>query len=443
MRAEVRLAVRDPALAEAMSAVRARYETNGAARGVARLEALSPEESRALDRLWPASARRRPRAGRPFELDLARWDAHLRTELGIDLREALELAGGGLDPRPQRRSRLKRRKDAFWSEVRRHPLCLREASVLTWIDRLRATGRPLGAQPWESDAERHLDGALTVGRELPRHPPVERSALAAELLNGDAHALDDDRPVARLLIGQLAVRAGLTATPRAAAEVRVLWQRFGVLCDSASATALALNLAPVPSTPLAQAIGLMHGQHVALTLGQLQRTALRFAGCAEAFLCENPTVLLRIESELGARSPALVCTGGWPNGAVCTLLDQLRCSSVVLRHHGDFDWAGLEIFAWLRRHYGVTPWRFDRPSYEAAVQSRSDRLATLEVERAKFSDDDALAASLGERRRAVPEELVLSDLVGDLKSRSAHGYRAQEPVAARPMMSVAHGRMRS
>ena len=271
--------------------------------------------------------------------------------------------------------------------------------MLTWIDRLRDTGRPLGAQPWESDAERHLDGALTVGYELPRHPPVERSALAAELLNGDAHALDDDRPVARLLMGQLAVRAGLTATPRAAAEVRVLWQRFGVLCDSASATVLALNLAPVPSTPLAQAIGLMHGQHVALTLGQLQRTALRFAGCAEAFLCENPTVLLRIESELGARSPALVCTGGWPNGAVCTLLDQLRCSSVVLRHHGDFDWAGLEIFAWLRRHYGVTPWRFDRPSYEAAVQSRSDRLATLEVERAKFSDDDALGRRA--RRTAV------------------------------------------
>ncbi|HTU78913.1 MAG TPA: TIGR02679 family protein [Solirubrobacteraceae bacterium] len=428
MRADARVAVRDPALAEAMRAVRARYEANGAARGVAHLEALAPEESRALDRLWPASARRRPRAGRPFDLDLARWDAHLRAELGIDLREALELAGGALDPRPQRLSRLKQRKDAFWSNVRRHPLCLREPSVLVWIDRLRDTGRPLGAQPWESNAERRLDGALTVGYELPRHPPVERSALAAELLNGDAHALDDDQPVARLLIGQLAVRAGLTATPRSAAEVRVLWQRFGVLCDSASATVLALNLAPVPSTPLAQAIGLMHGQHVALTLGQLQRTALRFAGCAEAFLCENPTVLLRIESELGASSPPLVCTGGWPNGAVCTLFDQLRSSSVALRHHGDFDWAGLDIFGWLRRHYGVTSWCFDRPSYEVAVRGRGDRLAALEVERAKFPDDDPLAAALAEQGRVVPEELVLSDLVGDLKSRSAGGDRTDVSV---------------
>jgi uncharacterized protein (TIGR02679 family) len=443
MRPEVRVAVRDPTLAEVMSKVRARYEANGAARGVARLEILRADESRALDRLWPASARRRPRAGRAFDLDLARWDAHLRAELGIDLREALELVGGALDPRPQRLSRLKQRKDAFWSDVRRHPLCLREPSVLVWIDRLRDTGRSLGAQPWESDAERRLDGALTVGYELPRHPPVERSALAAELLNGDAHALDDDQPVARLLIGQLAVRAGLTATPRSAAEVRVLWQRFGVLCDSASATVLALNLAPVPSTPLARAIGLMHGQHVALTLGQLQRTALRFAGCAEAFLCENPTVLLRIESELGASAPPLVCTGGWPNGAVCTLLDQLRSSSVALRHHGDFDWAGLGIFAWLRRHYGVTSWCFDRPSYEAAVRVRGNRLAPLEVERAKLPADDILGAALADRGCAVPEELVLSNLVEDLRSRSVHGGRADKPVPTGPTMSVAQDRMRS
>jgi uncharacterized protein (TIGR02679 family) len=152
---------------------------------------------------------------------------------------------------------------------------------------------------------------------------------------------------------------------------------------------------------------------------------------------------LRIESELGASSPPLVCTGGWPNGAVCTLLDQLRCSSVALHHHGDFDWAGLDIFAWLRRHYGVTSWRFDRLSYEAAVRVRGNRLAALEVERAKFPDDDALAAALAEQGRVVPEELVLLDLVGDLKSRTAQGDRAEEPVAARPMMSVADDRMHS
>ena len=128
---------------------------------------------------------------------------------------------------------------------------------------------------------------------------------------------------------------------------------------------------------------------------------------------------------------------------MCTLLDQLRCSSVALRHHGDFDWAGLDIFAWLRRHYGVTSWRFDRPSYEAAVRGRGDRLAALEVERAKFPDDDILAAALADRGCAVPEELVLSSLVEDLRSRSVHGDRADKPVATRPMMSVADDTMRS
>jgi hypothetical protein len=31
-----------------------------------------------------------------------------------------------------------------------------------------------------------------------------------------------------------------------------------------------------------------------------------------------------------------------------------RMCAGIRCHHGDFDWAGLDIFAWLRRHYGVT-----------------------------------------------------------------------------------------
>lgn len=430
MRPEVRAVVCDPALAEVMSSVRVRYELNGGPRGVARLGILQPEESRALDRLWPATARRRPRAGHSFDLDLARWDAHLCTELGVDLRLALEVAEGRtLDLRPQRLSGLRRRRDAFWTDVLSHPLCLREPALAGWIARLRDTGRPLGARPWEPEPARRLRVALTVGGELPCHPPVERSALAAELLDGDAHGLDDDQPIARLLLSQLAARAGVVSVPRSAVDVRLLWQRFGVLCDSASAIVLTLNLAPLPSSPLAQAIGLLHGQHVGLTLGQLERATLQFGGGVEAFLCENPTVVLHVEAALGASSPPLICTGGWPNGAVCRLLDQLRSSEIRLRHHGDFDWAGVSISSWLRQRYGVTSWCFDPDCYEAAMSTRQDRLGTLDGEPPRSLADDPLAAVLTKHRRAVPEELVLRELIDDLRSRSGStlvGQRSEQ-----------------
>ena len=74
---------------------------------------------------------------------------------------------------------------------------------------------------------------------------------------------------------------------------------------------------------------------------------------------------------------------------------------------------------------------------------RGDRLAALEVERAKLADDDVLAAALADRGCAVPEELVLSSLVEDLRSRSVHGDRADKPDATRPMMSGTQHRMRS
>jgi hypothetical protein len=67
----------------------------------------------------------------------------------------------------------------------------------------------------------------------------------------------------------------------------------------------------------------------------------------------------------------------------------------------------------------------------------------MAARRDKRIEQRALAAALAERGRAVPEELALSELVGDLKSRLAHRDRAQEPIFARLMMSVAHDRMRS
>ena len=160
--------------------------------------------------------RSRPRPGCAFRLPLHDLEqALLTTRFGVSLPEALESVGPPLDPRPRRRARERAELEALWEEARRHPLSGSEPRVAEWLEMLRGRGR-LG---------RELRRALDLGARLPADPPLERTRLAAEA-TGDPHALDDDRPLSRLLTGQLAFRAG-EVRPAAASARRALWQRFG------------------------------------------------------------------------------------------------------------------------------------------------------------------------------------------------------------------------
>ncbi len=252
-----------------------------------------------------------------------------------------------------------------------------------------------------------------MGAALPRQPPIERSALAAQAL-GDPHALDDRSAVGSLLASQLAARDGLDGAGLTAGERRALLDRFGVLCDPASATVLTLGLRPVGDSALDEALRLLAGCHVVLTLGQLSRMPLRFPRGLVVRLCENPAVVLRAESRLGPATSPLVCTGGWPGSAVCGLLDLLRDSGARLEHHGDFDWEGLAIARWLRERYGTRPWRFGAGAYTAAVEAARTPLPALRQPRHARVVDDPLTAALVDRGVAVSEEATLDDLVADL-----------------------------
>lgn len=49
---------------------------------------------------------------------------------------------------------------------------------------------------------------------------------------------------------------------------------------------------------------------------------------ATIFTCENPVVVRAAELALGTSCHPLICTGGWPNAAVLTLLDGLHAGVV-------------------------------------------------------------------------------------------------------------------
>lgn len=402
-----------PGLRRAVAAARERLRTLGKLGGSFELDALTPEEASALSGLLHSLRRaRRPRPDRPFRVSLRDLDLALRrTRFRIGLVDALELIGPPVESAPAQRAGERARRDADWERMLAHPLCLRDPVVRAWVARLRERGllrRMCGDASFEL-----LAAALDIGARLPADPPVERTRLASLQLEGDPHALDDDRPLARLLTAQLAHRASEPA-PSSRGARRRLWQRFGVLLDSASADVLTLNLEPVGDGPLARALHLMAGQHFRVTLGQLQRRPLHFRRAIDMFACENPTVLLAAESRLGRACPPLICVGGWPSAAACALLEQVTAGGAMVRYHGDFDVKGLQIHALLERRYSVVPWRYDEPSYRHAVARHEPRTRALRGGATTREQHTRLLTAMRELGRELHEEVVLDELLADL-----------------------------
>jgi uncharacterized protein (TIGR02679 family) len=387
-----------------LEAARARVDRLDRIGGSVELAELDDEEASALAGLLGGLQRRtRPRAGQPFRLPLRDLDrALLETRFAVSLPVALETIGPRLDPRPRRRARERAERDAFWAEAARHPLCAREPQVAEWLVQLRARG----IVPAE------LVTALELGARLPLDPPLERTRLAADA-TGDPHALDDDRPLSRLVTAQLAARA---AEPRPSSAVarRGLWQRFGVLLDEASTDVLVLGIQPLPGGPLAAALRGLAGWQFRLTLGQLVREPLRFPPGLEVFVCENVTVLSAAEQRLGAACPPLVCVEGWPSSAAWVLFDALAASGAAFRYHGDFDWAGLRIAALVRERTGAQAWRFDAAGYTAALERFAERTRPLSDPAPAAVAAGPLAAAMLQAGRELHEEVVLDDLLTDL-----------------------------
>ena len=84
-------------------------------------------------------------------------------------------------------------------------------------------------------------------------------------------------------------------------------------------------------------------------------TPLSFAH-ETVLVCENPAVVSAAAERLGDASPPLLCTGGWPNTAVTTLLEALSASGCELRVQCDGDSEGQAIHAHVRREHGAVPW---------------------------------------------------------------------------------------
>ncbi len=187
-----------------------------------------------------------------------------------------------------------------------------------------------------------------------------------------------------------------------------------MLCDELSSTVTVLGLTSNGGGLVDETFALhaAAGEPLRLTLSQLFHHPPRFMKCVEEpiFVCENITVLAAAASRLGPGSRPLICTDGQPSLAAILLLESLAREGAELYYHGDFDWPGLHIARRVMDRTDARPWRFGAADYLEAPAG-----PPLKGKAANAPWDDRLASTMERRGVAVHEELVLEELLFDLR----------------------------
>ena len=388
---------------------RDRLEAGRPLTGTVTLPAATPEQRRAVERLTGRAAR----SGTSLSVSLTEVDRILRdsgTAPG-GLAEAVTRLTGPLRDLGRERADLAAAWSAAFASL--DTAVNRRDELLPWREWLDATGVVRRLAPEPGQARLLLAQVATVLLRLPsRGIPIGR--LAAECC-GDAHALDDGRPVGTLVLSAVRALAGLPFAAEGSADSRrAAWAAVGVHLDELSSLVLCLGLPGNTRTPLGRVLASCReaGQPAVLTLRQLRchDEPLR---AVRVRMCENPVVVAAAADELGARCQPLVCVGGQPSAAVWRLLELLAAGGARFGYHGDFDWGGIRIAGTVLQRVNGRPWRYDHQAYEAAV-SAAHPLTPLAGEPAATPWDPELASAMRRRNVRIEEELTLDLLLQDL-----------------------------
>ncbi len=393
---------------------RDRLEAGRPLTGTVTLPAATQEQRRAVERLTGRAAR----SGASLSVSLTEVDRILRDSgaaLG-GLAEAVTRLTGPLRDRNRERADLAAAWGAAFASL--DAAVDGREELARWRGWLDATGVVRRLAPNPDQARLLLAQAAAVLRQLPsRGIPIGR--LAAECC-GDAHALDDGRPVGTLVLSAVRALAGLPFAAEGTADSRrAAWAAVGVHLDELSSLALCLGLPGDTRTALGRTLASCRevGQPTVLTLRQLRchDEPLR---AARVRICENPVVVAAAADELGIQCQPLVCVGGQPSAAGWRLLELLVGGGPEFSYHGDFDWGGIRIAGAVRRRVNWRPWRYDHVAYEAAVSAAHPLapLAELVGEPAATPWEPELAAVMRHRNLRIEEELTLDALLQDLST---------------------------
>ena len=168
------------------------------------------------------------------------------------------------------------------------------------------------------------------------------------------------------MLRALAAREGVE-NPVSREAAQALWSAAGVVADDLASQVLVLNMRAGGEPPgrwLTEAAE--SGLPFRLTLRQLMAAPV-LPWALEIFVCSSTALVRAAADELGARSPALVCTEGEPSVACSRLLQAAVSSGTSVYWHGDFTWPGLRGTAAAMRRLQARPWLMAAADYQAAL----------------------------------------------------------------------------
>ena len=391
---------------------RDRLESGRPPTGTVTLSAATLEQRSAVERLTGRAAR----SGVSLSVSLTEVDRILRDSGAAPggLAEAVTRLTGPLRDRNRERAELASAWGGAFASL--DAAVAGRDELVRWRGWLDTTGVVRRLAPEPEPARLLLAQVVAALRRLPsRGIPIGR--LAAECC-GDAHALDDGRPVGTLVLSAARALAGLPFAAEGTADSRrAAWAAVGVHLDELSSLALCLGLPGDTRTALGRTLASCReaGQPAVLTLRQL-RCHEEPLSAARVRICENPVVVAAAADELGAGCQPLVCVGGQPSAAGWRLLRLLTVGGAEFGYHGDFDWGGVRIANTVRRRVNWWPWRYDHAAYQAAVSAAHPLavLAGLVGEPAETPWDTGLATAMRHLNLRIEEELTLDALLQDL-----------------------------
>ena len=241
-----------------------------------------------------------------------------------------------------------------------------------WAQRIISSNLPAYLDP-QIVAE-CVRGTRSVLDYIGKNPGAEfnRSVLSARLL-GDSHALrrgpqkDFISQALRWHIGRQELRG------------RRLWEAAGIWNDRVSDPALAWMLPATGASPLAEQVRAANKGGVPAYLGRysLNRYPVEVSPGTRVLVVENPSL---VEMAIERESPAcVIATGGFPSGAVLSLLRQLVESGACIWFHTDFDRGGFKVGRRLHK-IGGRPWRMAHLDYLRAIRLARRRGVSLPVD---------------------------------------------------------------
>jgi uncharacterized protein (TIGR02679 family) len=397
-----------PELAWLVDRIRARLERGEPIDGTVTLVGATPAQSRAAARLLGRSCR-----GNSLSVPLPEAAGQLRRAAAApNLVAAVEALGGPVrDLAAERTADLRRWGDAV--DAVRSSWLSHLSWYRDWLDSISRDGTVTRLiRQGHGDVIAQATAVLEQLPDASEEGSAVLSSLAAAATGND-RALTEG-PLARLVLRALAVREGVSAPASPEAE-QALWSTAGLVADDLASQVLVLNMRaggePVGRW-LSEAADA--GEPFRLTLRQLIKAPV-LPWALEIYVCSSPALVRAAADQLGARSPALVCTEGEPSVACARLLHSAVGSGSSAYWHADFTWPGLRGTATATRRLQAQPWLMAATDYQAALPGGTSAL-TGPAEPSPW--DPRLAETMRMAGRGVSEEHVVPGLLAALAARA-------------------------